>query len=168
MSEPFSFEIKGLDALQKKLQEELPKDAKKALRIALSAGAGDVKRAIQDEAPVEEGGENSGFLKDHNKTKIVLRRNELAGTAFVGPTNDVYRGREGKEGQVTVRTRTGKLVTFMSKHAGQTTAAMVGRFLEFGTRKMSKHAWMTPAWESSKQKALDHIVAKLKETLKLS
>jgi hypothetical protein len=40
MSEIVSVKIKGLDELQKKSQEQLPKDAKLALRIALNAGDG--------------------------------------------------------------------------------------------------------------------------------
>ena len=40
--------------------------------------------------------------------------------------------------------------------AWKVTASMVGRFLEFRTRKMAAHPWMTRAWESSKATALAH------------
>lgn len=157
---PVTVKMSGLDALQRKLQEELPKDAKRAVRVALSAGGGDVKRAMVANAPVEESGENAGFLRDHINVKTRLVRGELAGSAFVGPSQAVYPGREGKEGKVRVG---GK--TFFSKHAGQVTAARVARFLEFGTSRMSKKPFMTQAWDSSKQTALDHIIEKLKEVL---
>jgi hypothetical protein len=52
--------------------------------------------------------------------------------------------------------------------ASKVTAAMVGRFLEFGTKKMQAHPWITRAWESSKDAALARIIDKLKEQLKLS
>jgi HK97 gp10 family phage protein len=160
--------IKGLAELQKKLEQELPKDARLALRVALNAGAGDFKNAMVAAAPVESEGENSGFLRDHIKTKVTLRRNDLAGTALVGPTTDAYPGREGKQGHVEFRTVTGKKISFDSKHAGAVTASRVARFLEFGTSKMSQHAFMTPAFESSKESALSHIIAKIKEALKIS
>jgi HK97 gp10 family phage protein len=167
MSNEVTVKISGLDELQRKLQEELPKDAKLALRIALNAGGGDIKKAAQAEAPVEADGPDSGFLKDHIKVKVKLRRDELAGSALIGPTNELYPSRVGKQGQVSFKTATGKKISFMSKHAGGVTAAMVGRFLEFGTRHITPRAWLTRAWGASKQQALDHVIAKLKEGLKL-
>jgi HK97 gp10 family phage protein len=168
MADVVTFEIKGLDEIQKKLQEELPKNARLALRIGLSAGAGDIKNAMVDGAPVEADSENSGFLRDNIKTQIKLRRNDLAGTALVGPTTAVYPGREGAEGRVSFKTAGGKQVTFDSKHAGQVTASRVARFLEFGTSKMSAKPFMTAAFESAKESALAHMIAKMREILKLS
>jgi len=80
----------------------------------------------------------------------------------------VYPERKDKEGSVTFKTRLGRKITFFSKHAGGVTAAMVARFLKFGTRKMRPHAFKTTAWEKSKNAALEHIIARLKETSKLS
>jgi HK97 gp10 family phage protein len=157
---PVTCKISGLDELQKTLQEKLPADARKFVRIALSAGGGDVKRAMVANAPVEDSGENAGFLREHVNVKTRLTRGELAGSAFIGPSTAVYPGREGKTGTVKIG---GK--TFSSKHAGQVTAARVARFLEFGTSRMGKKPFMTQAWESSKQAALDHIISKLKEVL---
>jgi HK97 gp10 family phage protein len=162
-----SVKISGLSELQKKLQEELPKDAKLALRIALNAGGSDVKKAMAAIAPVEDGGENSGFLRDHINIKVKMSRGDLAGSAFVGPSTAVYPGKEGKEGQVNFKTAGGKRVSFFSKTAGKVTAARVARFLEFGTRHAGKHPFMTQAWESSKEAALRHIVEKLKSILQL-
>ena len=134
----------------------------------MSAGAGDIKNAVVAAAPVEADGENAGFLRDHLKVKTIIRRNELSGVAIVGATQDVYPGREGKPGRVRFKTATGKIVDFVSKHAGQVTAARVARFLEFGTGKMSAKPFMTPAWESTKETAFNHGVSKLREVLKLS
>ena len=73
MQEIVTVNITGLDEIQKKLEEELPKDARLALRIGLSAGAGDIKNAMVDAAPVEADGENAGFLRDHLKVKTIIR-----------------------------------------------------------------------------------------------
>jgi HK97 gp10 family phage protein len=167
MADIVSFKIEGLDEIQKKLQEELPKDARLAMRIALSAGGGTVKTAMQDEAPVEEDSPDAGFLREHIKTKITVGRDGTTGRAYVGATNEAYPNREGKLGRVSFKTITGKVVNFVSKHAGQVTAAKVARYLEFGTSRMSKHPFMTQAWEKSRQAALDRIIGKLKEKLHL-
>jgi len=158
---PVTVKFSGWDQLQRKLQDELPKDAKKAVRVALSAGGGDVKRAMEATAPVEEGSEHAGFLQEHINVKTRIRPDELAGSAFIGPSaKAVYPDREGKPGMVKVA---GK--TFFSKKAGEVTAARVARFLEFGTSRAGKHPFMTQAWDKSKQAALDHIIAKLKQVL---
>ena len=167
MAEIISFEIKGLAELQKKLQEELPKDARLAMRIALSAGGGTVKDAMVAAAPVEQGGEDAGFLKEHIRVKTVIRNGGMTGTAKVGATTDAYPNREGKSGRVSFKTLTGRTVSFLSKSAGQVTAARVARWLEFGTTRMSKHPFLTQAWETSRESALQRIIAKLKEGLHL-
>lgn len=168
MAEIVTFKMHGWDELQKKLQEELPKDARLALRMALNAGAGDIKRAAEDAAPQEAEGSDAGFLKKHIKTKTTLRRNDLAGSAKIGPTNDLYPGREGKQGKVHFTTAGGKKVTFQSNHAGGVTAAQVGRYLEFGTKHITARGWLSKAWERTKNVALAHVIAKLKAGLKLS
>jgi HK97 gp10 family phage protein len=168
MQDIVTVKITGLDEIQKKLEEELPKDARLALRIGLSAGAGDIKQAMVDAAPVEADGENAGFLRDNLKVKTIIKRNELAGVAIVGATEAVYPGREGKLGRVSFKTVTGRIVNFVSKHAGQVTAARVARYLEFGTSKMSAKPFMTPAFESTKETAFAHVVEKLREALRLT
>lgn len=161
------FKMVGLKELQEALEEKLPKDARLAMRIALSAGGGTVRDAMVDNAPVEVNGENSGFLRDHLKVKTVIKNGGLTGYAIIGATTDPYPGREGSQGRVSFKTALGRSVSFISKTAGQVTAAMVAKFLELGTSRMSKHPFMTQAWESSKQQALDRMIAKLKEALKL-
>jgi HK97 gp10 family phage protein len=164
MADIVTVNIKGLDDLQKALEEK-SKEARLALRIALSAGGGDVKRAMQDTAPVEEEGVNSGFLRDHINVKTRIFNGGLSGSAFIGPSTAAYPDRSQTPHEVSFITRTGKKVTFT---ATKITAALVGRFLEFGTRTRAAHPWMTRAWESSKETALAHIIAKLKEQLKIS
>lgn len=167
MADIVSVNITGLKELQEALQEAQPKQARLAMRIALSAGGGTVKNAMQQTAPVEVAGQHPGFLRDHIKVKTIVKNGGLTGTALVGPTKDPYPSRVGKLGTVTLKTGSGKLVSFLSAKAGQVTAALVAKFLEFGTSKMSKHPFLTQAYESSKQDALDRIIRKLKDGLNL-
>jgi HK97 gp10 family phage protein len=161
-------EILGLDAIQKALEETLPKEARLAMRIALSAGGGTVKDEMKAQAPVEQDSPDAGFLRDHIKVKTTIKAGGLAGKAIVGVTNDAYPGREGSKGRVNFKTITGKAVSFVSDTAGSVTAARVARWLEFGTTKMAKHPFMTQAWENTKNAARDRIIAKLKQALHLS
>jgi HK97 gp10 family phage protein len=164
MPDLVSFEIKGLSELQKKLEEMATKDTRLAVRIALNAGASEVKKAAQEEAPVEAEGENSGFLKDHINIKVRMQ-GPIVGTAFIGPSTAAYPNRSQKPHQVSFINRAGKRISFT---ATKITAATVGRFLEYGTSKMAAHPWLTRAWNKSKEAALAHIIAKLREQLKLS
>ena len=159
--------IEGLDQIQHALEEALPKEARLAMRIALSAGGGTVKDEMQAKAPVEQDSPDEGFLRDHIKVKVTIKQGGLAGKAIIGATNDAYPGREGSKGKVNFKTITGKAVSFVSDHAGQVTAARVMRWLEFGTTKMSKHPFATQAWENTKETARDRIIAKLKQALHL-
>lgn len=164
MSDIINFKIEGLAELQHMLEEKLPNEARLAVKIALSAGGGDLKNAAVDGCPVETGGgEDAGFLRDHLKVKTVVRRDGLSGVAIVGATNEVYPGRKGSLGHVSFKTVTGRVVNFLSKHAGQITAARVARFLEFGTSRMAKHPFLTMAFERSREAAKNHVIEKLRE-----
>lgn len=163
MSEIFEFKMVGLDELQKTLEEVAPNEARLAIKIALSAGGGDVKDQMVADCPIEQDGENSGFLRDNLKVKTTIHRDGLSGVAIVGATQAVYPGREGKLGTVSFKTVTGRVVKFVSKTAGQVTASRVARFLEFGTSRMAKHPFITSAWESSRERAKQHVVDKLRE-----
>lgn len=48
---------------------------------------------------------------------------------------------------------------------GATARAYYGMFLEFGTSKMSARPWFRPAWEESKQRALDKVGKRLGENI---
>jgi HK97 gp10 family phage protein len=141
MSNTVTFEIKGLDELQKKLQQEMPDKARKAIRDALRVGGGDILRAAKDAAPVDADGKDAGFLRDNIGVKTKIFKGELAGYALIGPTDATYPGRG-------------------------ITAGLVGRWLEFGTKHIAPRAWLTKAYERTKQQALDHIIEKFREILK--
>jgi HK97 gp10 family phage protein len=133
-------EIKGLDQLQKALEELPQKVAKRGVRQALRAGAEPIKDEMVALAP-----KDSGFMSEHLDVKTRLMRNELAGTAYIGPN--------------------GKQVYPRNPKWPARTAALVAKWLEFGTRLMAKKPFMTQAFETKKQTALDAIIAKLKSAV---
>ena len=135
--------VSGLDELQKKLRDELPKRAKQILKDALFAAAQVIKNEMMTLAP-----RRTGFLAEHIDVKLSARGGELAASAFIGPN-----------GRVMYREQTGKGKVWIRK------AVTVARWLEFGTSKMAAHPFMTTAFETKKQGALDVIIGMLKTGL---
>jgi HK97 gp10 family phage protein len=140
--------IQGLDELQRELESLAPKLAKRTVRRSLRAGANVIKAAIVQLAP-----KRSGFLSEHVDVRTRLKRDDLAGTAFVGPNNrETYPDEPAK-----IRKR--------DKEKRPRTAALVTRFLEFGTRKMAKRPFLTQAADASERAAVDAVVERLKDDL---
>lgn len=152
MSDEVTVKISGLDELQKKM-ESLPRDfARKGLRQALRAGGDVMEEGFAQEAP-----EHTGFLREHFNQKTRLKSDDLAGTVFIGPAGKVdYPDRLG--GYTEKVNRKGK-----AYKVGRVSVASVARFLEFGTSKMAKNPFMSRAFASRGQAALDAIVKKLKD-----
>ncbi len=155
MADNVTVNITGLEDLQRKLEEIAHNVAKRGVRQALRAGALPVREAMAAGAPKE-----SGFLSEDIDIRTRMEKDELAGEAFIGPNSKaVYP--------------TGEAARELARKLGQRfvqgaarTAALVARFLEFGTTRMAKRPFMTQAWETSKQSALDAIIQKLKDNLK--
>lgn len=154
-------EVKGLSELEAKLEALPVKVAKRGLRKALRDGGNIFKGAMFTLAPrwVGPGGPPSGFLAEHFGVKIKMERNELAGTAYIGPQGKVdYPDFESGAYRI-------KRVGSKIKKVGRIAVATVARFLEFGTSKMAKKPFMTQAFDSYKQAALDAVTESLKESL---
>ncbi|VVB52219.1 Bacteriophage HK97-gp10, putative tail-component [uncultured archaeon] len=152
MADGFTFEIKGLDQIQKAL-EEIPRNvAKKGLRAALRAGAVPMREGIVEAAP-----KDTGFLKEHFGIRLSVKGKDIAGSAFVGPEGHVdYPDKEGGYRE-KVNSKTGK-----KSKIGRISVASVTRFLEFGTSKMAKKPFMTQAFEKVKNVSLNAIIEKLR------
>lgn len=141
MSDEFvTFEIKGLQELQTKLEGLEAKVARKGIRQALRAGANVIRTAMAANAP-----KDSGFLEEHIDIKTRLKSDYLAGSAFIGPN--------------------GKIVYPRKPGWPSRTAALVARWLEFGTSRMSKKPFMTQAFDTRKEEALEAITEKLRDAL---
>ena len=156
MSEYVTVEIKGLAELQKALENKKERAAKVCVGKALRAGATVMRDAIVALAP-----HSTGFLASHFGIRVSLRRDALAGSAFVGPQGKVDYPLEGLEGGYkSIKNKKGKVTKI-----GRIAVATVARFLEFGTSRMAKKPFMTSAFESTKQKSVDAMTEKLKELL---
>lgn len=149
-----TFEMKGLDAIQRKLEQLPEKVARKGLKKALQRGGAIIASAFAAFAP-----RLSGFLAEHFNIKIKFHRGDLAASAYVGPDGKMdYPEKDG-----TYRTKTSK--TGRIKKVGRVAVAAVARFLELGTSKMPAKPFMTPAWESHKEIARDAIIDDLRATI---
>lgn len=146
--------ITGLEELQQKLEEIPTKLAKRSLRKALRAGANVIRNAIVTLAP-----KDTGFLSRHFGTRISVMRDELAATAYVGPQGKIDYPLYSS-GAYKIKRKHGKV-----HKVGRIAVASVARFLEFGTMKMGKKPFMTPAFEDKKSEAVDAITTELKEGL---
>jgi HK97 gp10 family phage protein len=146
-------EIKGLDELEKTLEEMPYKIAKRGLRQSLRAGADVLRNEIIALAP-----KDTGFMSEHFGTKIKVQRGELAATAYIGPQGKVDYPAFMSGAYRIVRSAKGK-----AKKVGRVAVATVVRFLEFGTSKMAKKPFMTAAFDSRHQDILNAIVEKLRD-----
>lgn len=151
----FSFEVKGLDELQTTM-EALPfKVAKKGLRAALKDGGSRFMDAMVSGAP-----KATGFLAEHFGIKFKMSRDLLSGTAYIGPQGKVEYPAFMSGAYNVIRRKSGKIVK-----VGRVAVATVARFLEFGTSKMGKQPFMTQAFETQKQGALEAVTETLRDAV---
>lgn len=150
MSEWVTCEVKGLSELQSKLEGMQTKMAKRGIRAALKAGGNVIRNAMMMLAP-----KATGFLASHFGTKVSIRRDSLAGTAFIGPQGKMdYPALNGASGPLR-----------LGQKARRIAVATVARFLEFGTRKMGAKPFMTQAFEGYKDTALEAMTEELREAV---
>ncbi len=146
MAKPITVKIAGLSDIQKQLEVIPKRDAAKALRAALKAGAEPIKQAMVREAP-----KASGFLSEHFNVKVRVRGANIEGSASIGPQGKVDYPRAG-----------GKGARALLGGAGRISVLSVARFLEFGTRHMAANPFMTRAFASAKSEALAKIIDSLR------
>jgi HK97 gp10 family phage protein len=157
MADDITVEISGLDALQAKLDQIGEEFGNKAegsvLRSALFRGGSVMKEAMARTAP-----KHTGFLSENIAARTTMTKGafkNLGGSVFIGPAGKVLYPVEATTAPMR---RLGKKV---GKYL-RVSAVMVARWLEFGTRKMSKRPFMTQAFESYKDDALNAIIETLK------
>lgn len=152
MSDAVTVNIKGLDELQKTL-EEMPRDvSRKILRNDLKDSGEYMRQEMSANAPYA-----SGFLSEHFDSKVKIKSDELAGSAFVGPMGKMYYPGGDKEKGVA----TGKF----AHKGGLVPVASVARFLEFGTSKMSPHPFMRNTFEQNKDGVMIKIIEGIKTAI---
>lgn len=141
--------VKGLDQLQKAL-EELPKELHKGpLRAAASAGAKVVQDEAKRRAPIGE----ARYIKKTNKTIVpgTLRRAIYRTRSRSGSNAD-------QEAQI-VGIRYGK------KYQRRGLDAWYWRFIEFGTRTIQKSPFIRPAFDETKDRQIEAIRTRLAKAI---
>lgn len=154
MSDTVTVEIKGLDELQKKL-EQLPAEVTRPiLRTVLRDAGNEVKEAFAAAAP-----HDTGFLSEHFRVRVSVRKEDVQGAAFIGtqPHAD-YPDRDGGF--------RAKLNAATGKKTGRISVSSVAHYLEFGTKKMAANPFMSRAWETVKDAALNKIVEGIRDALR--
>jgi len=136
MADGVKMEVHGLKELERKLLEMSPKLAKNALRAAVAAGARVVAAEARKNVPVD-----SGTLRRSIYTKQIREESgDTQQTFYVG-------ARQGKKEQA--KNRDGWYFPFV----------------EFGTEKMAARPFMRPAFESTKDAAVQAIKTRLAERI---
>jgi len=136
MADGVKMEVQGLKELERKLLEMSPKLAKNALRAAVAAGARVVAAEARKNVPVD-----SGTLRRSIYTKQIREESgDTQQTFYVG-------ARQGKKEQAKKRD------------------GWYFPFVEFGTEKMAARPFMRPAFESTKDAAVQAVKTKLAERI---
>jgi HK97 gp10 family phage protein len=146
-----TMEITGLQELQLALEQLPHKVAQKGLRVALKGGG-----ALIEEGMVQLAPKDTGFMSEHFNTRVKISRDELSATAYVGPQGKIDYPAYASGAYRILRNANGRI-----RKVGKIAVATIARFLEFGTSKMSKHPFMTQAFETRVKPALEVIIQKL-------
>lgn len=144
MPDSISVHVEGLAEFSAKLESIPLRIARAVLRRGMRAGAAPLREEMQNRVH-----RRTGFLAEHIGLRISTSgRTDLFATARIGPERVPYP----EDDPLAVR------VGIASGHK-PVTADMVGRFLEFGTRKMSPFPFIRTAFESQKSTALEAFTA---------
>ena len=139
------FAVKGLRELGLAMQALSADMAGKVARQATAAGAGVVRKAARDAAPVDTGNLKAAVVMKRLPKRETNLTEEYVVTVRKGKKSDAVKGRAG-------RGRQGK-------------DAYYARFVEFGTVKLPARPFMRPALENNTQKATDAVASRLKQRL---
>jgi HK97 gp10 family phage protein len=126
--------VEGMEALKRefaKLPQELHA---KALRLAVNAAAGVVRKQAMTTAPVD--------------TRVLRKA--------------IYQTRSRSESSASQETAIVG-IRFGKKYRRRGMDAWYWKFIEFGTSKLSARPFLRPAFESTKSKQVDAIVARLRK-----
>jgi HK97 gp10 family phage protein len=156
MSDIVTFEIKGLDELQKQL-EALPHDV---MRQVLNKDLKEVGNMCRDEI-IMLAPKDTGFMDEHFAVDVKISKVDVAGTVKIGAAKGADYPDTGVGAGYHQRfSNSGK-----RKLAGRISVASVVRFFEFGTSKLSKKPFLTSAFESKKDAMLQKIISGIRESL---
>lgn len=147
--------LQGFAELQKKLQEFGPRVEKNGMRAAARAAATVFRDAIRNSAPVR-----TGTLK----ANIVTNSRRSDGPFMVRYGARIRSGKKLKYANTAANRRARRV----GKKYQIEGPAFYGRFLEFGTSKMSARPFMRPAFGPNVDRALNAFKARLAKAVELS
>jgi HK97 gp10 family phage protein len=148
-----SVDLKGLAELERKLTQLAEKLQVKAQRQATNAGAQIIKKAARSRVSVDTG---------------LLRKNIVVGRS----RRNSAKGRESyniflkREKRIYANTRANRRRNRVGRKYEVDGPAFYGKFIEMGTSKMVAKPFMRPAFESSKQAAVDAVRNKLADFIR--
>jgi HK97 gp10 family phage protein len=152
--------VQGMAQLSAMLKGLPDKLAKKHLRAAVGAGAALVRNDAKARAPVSSGGKPKGASPSGTLKKSIIMKSIPEKSRGEQQTFYVV-ARRGKKLQKVSRRRKGGTVTVNLD-------AYYWRFIEFGTKFITAHPFMRPAFEAQKNAAVEAIAARLKSGLEQS
>jgi HK97 gp10 family phage protein len=147
-----SVKVTGLSELEKRISEMPPRAAKAIVRRALKKAGAIFQGDMEQHAP-----KDTGFLALHIGMKTRVSGKELAGTASVGPLREDYPHKAPTSFIGRARTRQGP--------GRPPTAALVARFLEFGTQHMAPRPFIRRAFDGRSGEALEAFTDEAREAL---
>ena len=139
------FEVKGLRELGLAMKGLSADMAGKVARQATAAGAGVVRKAAREMAPVDSGNLKAAVVMKRLPKRETPLTEEYFVTVRQGKKRDAAQG----------KARTGR----------QGKDAFYARFVEFGTVKVPARPFMRPALENNTQKAVSAMSNRLKARL---
>lgn len=145
-------EIEGLKELQAALLELPRKTAKNALRSAVNAGAAVVRKEARQKAPVYTGAVSAGHPPPGTLKRSVIQK-------FIKEQSNDFQS------TFYVTVRKGKKYRGQGKKANLSQDAYYAYFVEYGTAKMAAQPFLRPAFEATKEQALQAMLTKLKERI---
>lgn len=150
MPDDITIEIQGLDELAKKLDELPYKTAAKIMRPALQASGEVFRQAAAALAPVSPQAAHRNAVPGELRNSIIAK--VRLGTDL--DSNSVRIGPAHEKAKYTGKERT---------HS----PGVYGMFVEYGTKKMSAHPFMRPAFEAAKERAVEAFVQVVRDLLEL-
>jgi HK97 gp10 family phage protein len=148
-----TFKVEGLQELERRLLEFGPKVARNGLRAANFAGAKVFREAAKQSAPVR-----TGLLKASiSAFKRQSPQNVAKHSVGVKGVRKKYAN--------TAANRRARRVGRKYQADGP---AFYGRFLEFGTSKMSARPFLRPAFQNNIGNAIDAVKVRLAKAIELA
>lgn len=145
-------QVQGLTELNRALHELPERVARNALRSAVNAGATEVKREAIQRAPVDTGATKANLYQKQIREKS----GQYQQTFYVGVRRGIARYANNK------KNRQAGIAGKAYRNEGTT---WYWRLVEFGTSKMVAKPFLRPAFEATKQAAVDRIAEKLDERI---